>query len=341
MCSHFLRVLERAAVRQVGGDTCCSERMIADRRGDTNCYRPPADHAPGIRLCHRLVGQRRGGMSSASAKQSPLAVLGNAGGIDIGPQRLGKRMVARHGVMFSPFLVQPDFPPGALGPEILDTHLQRRADAGEGIGEGGDQRPITQIAHGVGWDGVDQRAPFLAVEHRRLARFDHVLRAAHRRGRIVGQHVADDQPIEQHPHRGELLLHVWRRMGLLARLYICADINRPDRAERAPPCFAPGEELAAGAGVGAAGIRVANVGGEEVDIAPGGRLAGGGDQRRDHGGGVGRRCERPGLGGVEHGRELVGGRGHCDFVAGISRMIKDVIMRETGLALFAYMALIS
>jgi hypothetical protein len=51
---------------------------------------------------------------------------------------------------------------------------------------------------------VEQLAPFLALEHRRLAGSQ--LRAADRRGRICWDHLADNEPIEQHAHGGELLL---------------------------------------------------------------------------------------------------------------------------------------
>ena len=38
---------------------------------------------------------------------------------------------------------------------------------------------------------------------------------------LCGTHLAGDQPVEQHADRGELLLHVRRRMGLLREsLYI-------------------------------------------------------------------------------------------------------------------------
>ena len=212
----------------------------------------------------RVVPARR-------AEQEALAVLGDAGGVDIGAQRLGKRVMARHDVMLAAFLVQPELPAGALRPEILHLHLQRRADAREGIGEGGDQRPVAQIAHRVGRDGVEQLAPFVGVEHRRLAGLHHMLRAAHGRGRVGRHDLAGDQPVEQHPHRGELLLHAGRRMGLLERLYIGGDIERPDRGQRQAAIFAPGEELAARPRIGPARVRVADVGGEEFDVAPGGR----------------------------------------------------------------------
>ena len=53
-------------------------------------------------------------------------------------------------------------------------------------------RPVAEIPHRVGRDGVDQPAPFLSLQHRRLAGLHDVLRAAHRRGRIGWRHLADD-----------------------------------------------------------------------------------------------------------------------------------------------------
>ena len=52
----------------------------------------------------------------------------------------------------------------------------------------------------------------VAVEHRRLAFFHDVLRAAHRGGRILADDLADDQPVEQHADRREVLLD-GRRAG--------------------------------------------------------------------------------------------------------------------------------
>jgi hypothetical protein len=55
--------------------------------------------------------------------------------------------MARHAVLLAAFLVQADRPSGAARPEILDLHLQGGGDTRETIGEGGDKRPIAQIAH--------------------------------------------------------------------------------------------------------------------------------------------------------------------------------------------------
>ena len=203
-----------------------------------------------------------------------------------------------------PFSCNRSSPAGTFRPEILDLHFQRRADAREGIGEGGDQRPIAQIPHRVRRDRVEQFAPLLAVEHRRLAGFYDVLRTAHGRGRVCRHNLAGDEPIEQHPHGGELLLHARRGMGLLERLDISGDIERPDRRQRQPAILAPGEELVAGPRVSSARVRIADIGGEEFDIAPGGRLAGVGDQRR-HKMGVDRGRELAGL--EDRGKMMVGG----------------------------------
>jgi len=44
---------------------------------------------------------------------------------------------------------------------------------------------------------------------------------------------------------------------------------------------AANEDAPAGASIGAALVRITDVGGEEVDVGPGRLVAGGGDQRRD------------------------------------------------------------
>src|SRR6202011_2737481 len=138
------------------------------------------------------------------------------------------------------------------------------------------------------------------------------------------------QPIEQHAYGRELLLD--RRCGnlVLQLLYISGDVMGPDRGRREATIFAPGEEPGAGPGVSAARVRVADVGGEEFDVAPGCFVAEIGDQRRHDiqralvGGDFGRRDGR---------RQLVlwflglGQNGPPYPV--LSDMIKDVIIRET------------
>ena len=122
---------------------------------------------------------------------------------------------------------------------------------------------------------------FVAVEHRRLAFFDDMLGPAHRGGRVLLDHLADDQPIEQHADRGQVLLDGRRLIAARQDLDIGRDVVGADRAELADVVLVePGEEAAHGDGIGRARVRVADVGGEEVDEPQRGALAGGGDHRR-------------------------------------------------------------
>ena len=137
-----------------------------------------------------------------------------------------------HRVLLAALLVKLHLPACALWPKILDLHAQRCGDAGKGIGEGGDERAVAQVAQGFGRNALDERAPLLALEHRRLAGLHDVLRSAHGRGRIQRNDLAGDQPIEQHPHGGELLLHVRRRMRLLAGFDVARHVDGPNRRQR-------------------------------------------------------------------------------------------------------------
>jgi hypothetical protein len=67
-----------------------------------------------------------------------------------------------------------------------------------------------------------------------------MLWSADGRRRVGGQYLAGDQPVEQHPHGGELLLDAGRRMLLLQALYVGRDIERPDGGQCEPALFAPG-----------------------------------------------------------------------------------------------------
>ena len=63
-------------------------------------------------------------------------------------------------------------------------------------------------------------------------------------------------------------------------------------AEGEPPLLAPAEELGDGLGVGGPGVGVADVGGEELEEAAGGLVAGVGDEGGDDGP-AGRRVVTP------------------------------------------------
>jgi hypothetical protein len=56
-----------------------------------------------------------------------------------------------------------------------------------------------------------------------------MLRPAHGRGRVGRQHLAGNEPAEQHAHGGELLRDARRRVLRLQGLYIGRNIEWADR----------------------------------------------------------------------------------------------------------------
>ena len=65
------------------------------------------------------------------------------------------------------------------------------------------RRPVSEL----GVDRREQRARFLAVEHRRRPFFCDIFRAAHGMRRVHVEHMADHQPVKQHPQRRQVLFH--------------------------------------------------------------------------------------------------------------------------------------
>ena len=129
-----------------------------------------------------VFGERRAVVSARCAEQPALAILVDLGCSDVGMECFRECMVTRHCVMLAAFLVKSDLPTrsqpmsqpdawrmirrravaaGIHAPignhsfrvEIFHLHRQSRGDAGEGIGEGGDQRAIAQIGarYRSGW----------------------------------------------------------------------------------------------------------------------------------------------------------------------------------------------
>jgi hypothetical protein len=117
-------------------------------------------------------------------------------------------------------------------------------------------------------------------EHRRLATFDHMLRAAVGMGRIGGEHAAGDQPVEQHANGGQMLFCGRFLEAALHRLDVCGDVQRLDVSELTDlMTLAPGEEPAHRMKVSGSGVLVANGGGKKLQEATRRLVAGGGDDR--------------------------------------------------------------
>ena len=130
-------------------------------------------------------------------------------------------------------------------------------------------------------DAVEQLAGLLGGQHRGLAALDDMLGPAHGVRRVDGEDLADDQPVEQHADRGEVLLD--GRLGGrgLQRLDIGGDVDRLDVDELDDAVLLePGEEMAGGPVIGHPGVLVADVGGEEFEEPARRMIAGIGDRRR-------------------------------------------------------------
>jgi hypothetical protein len=87
-------------------------------------------------------------------------------------------------------------------------------------------------------------------------------------GRIDTHDLTDDEPVEEMTDRGQARLDRWRRVVLDELLYISGDMNRLHRGDRRHARErAPGQKFLACLRVGSSGVRVANVGREELEEA--------------------------------------------------------------------------
>ena len=128
-------------------------------------------------------------------------------------------------------------------------------------------------------DRVDELPRFLRIEHRRLAAPHDMARPAHGGGGIDRHDLADDQPVEQMPQRRQAQLRGRRGSRLLQLLDIGGDMHALDGGDaRDAARLQPIEEFDGGARIGAARVRIADIGGEEFKEAIGGALADGGDE---------------------------------------------------------------
>jgi hypothetical protein len=89
-------MLERSAIAEIGGDPCCTKRMIIDWRVNAGRRSSPADHAKGVGLGHWRVDKRHGVMAWAGSKEPAFTVVRDAGSVYVSPQYLSERMVTGH-----------------------------------------------------------------------------------------------------------------------------------------------------------------------------------------------------------------------------------------------------
>ena len=102
----------------------------------------------------------------------------------------------------------------------------------------------------------------------------------HRARGVEGEDLADDEPVEEHPQRREVLLDGRRRTRGCELLEVGCDYHGLDLAQSEASALAPLREPAHGREVGEARVRIPDVGGEELPEAPLGPLGGGVERRR-------------------------------------------------------------
>jgi hypothetical protein len=93
------------------------------------------------------------------AEQKPVPIFRNAGA--------GIGVMARHHMLLAALLVQPD-QPARFRLQVLDAHLERRPDAGEAVGEGGDQQRAHLPLRNVRVDEFLGHAPQLGARIARI-----------------------------------------------------------------------------------------------------------------------------------------------------------------------------
>jgi hypothetical protein len=103
-------------------------------------------------------------------------------------------------------------------------------------------------------DAVQKLARLLSIQHWRLSLLDHVLRSPHRTRRVERQNLADHQPVKEHPHRSQVLLHRRCLVRLPELLDVGGDHDGLHLSEFAQASLlAPGEEAGGRAVVGSTG----------------------------------------------------------------------------------------
>ena len=135
----------------------------------------------------------------------------------------------------------------------------------------------------------------LGGEDRCLAGLDDVLWSPNRARGVEREDLADDEPVEEHPKRREVLLDGRRRERPGEPLDVGCDHHRLDLVQREASVLAPLGEASHCREVGEARVSVPDVGSEELPEAPLGAF-GGGEERQRRRGARGRGGERGAVG---------------------------------------------
>lgn len=266
--SHLCCDFELSAILQIVRDARRSKRVAAHSGREAGVGNPSFYHHERVIPAHAVCRELLRSTARRSKERTPL-VSDNPGGGDVGVKVLLCRVMDRHFVKLASLFVKPDPPPLAVLVIVFDRHGGYGSNPCKRKHHDGHERPVS-LAHDVRYvDAVEEAPRVFRREHRRLPFSVAVSRAADGRGRIEPHDLANDEPIEEHPDSGKVLLHRLRRSGVL--LDVSRNMHGLDCLQYEPPLLTPMHKVPHGAAVGLAGVLVSDVNGEEFE-EPLGRL---------------------------------------------------------------------
>lgn len=221
--SHDLRVLKCALAPKIIRDPGGPQAMIADAGLDACLARISGNHPMGILLRHAVRGA---GEAACGAKQRPILVVCDARSGDVRMEIGFELGYARRFVLLAAFFMQANPCAPSLSKVVAHIHLQHSADTRKGVDHHGNQRPVTQSLDGAYVYGGEQGSRLLAIQHR-SATFNHnMLRPSYRMCRIYRNDLPNDEPIKEHPYRGQVLLDCWFGEAVMQAFHIGRDMHR-------------------------------------------------------------------------------------------------------------------
>ena len=277
------RDLEVAAVSQVLGDPGPAEAVGEDLGGEANLSGAALDHLERTQSRHRSVLERIAPPGLTAPEQRPAAIIADAGGGEVGVDVGLRDVVGGDDVVPPALLVEAEERAWALGVVVGDAKRDRGAHAREAVDEHAEEGAVAKADNRGDVDAVEKRPGLLRGEHWGLAGLDDVLRAAHRARGVEGHDLADDEPVEEHSERREVLLDARRRECPGELLDVGRDHHGLDLVEREASALAPLGEAPDRRKVREARVGVSDVGGEELPEAALGALGGGEEHRRREG----------------------------------------------------------
>lgn len=260
------RRFQGAAILQVNGDPGGAKAVVGNAALDAGRFGAALDDTEGVHTAHALSGELVGAAASGSEEGS-FGVLLQAGRCDVGVEVLLGLVMAGDFMELAAFFVEPQPAAFALGIVVLDQHPDRRGHAREAVEHGGDERAVAQAHQRISRNGIQELPSFFGREHGRFALLDDVLGAAHGRGRIEVDDLADHQPVKKHADGGQVLLH--GRVGEPdgEPLDVGGHVHRADVVQREATLLAPVKKPRDGAKIGLPSVLVPDLGGEKFEEA--------------------------------------------------------------------------